>query len=49
MIGYRDELGWIDIPTATDELSSPIHEGGVSPVKGPTSSGGPGSGTGYPR
>jgi len=33
-VGYRDELDWIDIPGATDERGTPVHDGGVSPVRG---------------
>ncbi len=33
-VGYRDELDWIEIPGATDERGAPVHDEGVSPVRG---------------
>lgn len=33
-VGYRDELDWIEIPRATDDQGAPVHDGGVSPVRG---------------
>ena len=33
-VGYRDDLDWIAIPAVTDDCGAPVHDGGVSPVRG---------------
>lgn len=32
--GYRSDYSWIQIPSALNEMGSPIHEKGVSPIHG---------------
>jgi putative flavoprotein involved in K+ transport len=33
-VGYHDELDWIEIPGVTDSRGAPVHDGGVSPIRG---------------